>query len=102
MAYVKKYKTEEERRKAKAEGARKAVKARIAAGNNRGGRPKLTGPSQRVPTQNIGMRVPDYQVFVKLAHATGKTLVDLMHDVAEGLKAKNAALFEAAEPKIEV
>ena len=104
MAYVKKYSTKEERSKALAEAARKAVKVRMANGNNRGGRPKGSrnkNPSLAIPTSQMCVRTPDYQVFVKCASLNKTTIVDFMHTLAEHLKIKNPDQFPA-EPKIEL
>ena len=105
MAYVKKYATEEERRKAKSVAGKKGAAARIAAGHNRGGRPKGStnkNPSVALPVKTMTVREPDYKVYVKCASHNGVPIVEFMHILADHLKAKNAALFEPDAQKVEM
>lgn len=104
MAYVKKYATEEERRKAKSEAGKKGAASRIARGNNKGGRPKGStnkNPRATIPPKTLTVREDDYQVIVKCAFAANKPIVEFMHILAEHLKAKNPKLF-SEEPKVEM
>ena len=105
MAYVKKYKTEEERRLAKSKAGRKGAASRIARGNNKGGRPKGSlnkNTSSRIPTRTLTIRQPDYEVFVKCAYADNMSQVDFLHKVAENIKKKNPQLFEPNQPEVSV
>ena len=104
MPYQKKYATEEERRRAKAEGAKKAVLARIKNGNNnKGGRPKGSrnkNPSAAIPSKTMTVRENDYKVYVKLAYAANVPIVEFMHIVAESLKAKNPDIFKREDQAV--
>lgn len=105
MAYVKKYATEEERRRAKSAAGRKGAAARIAAGHNRGGRPKGSlnkNSLPRVPSRTLTVRQPDYEVFVKCAFAANVPQVEFLHMVADGLKAKNPQLFAHPQKPVNV
>lgn len=96
MPYQKKYATEEERRRAKSEAGKKGAAARIAAGHNKGGRPKGSrnkNPSAAIPPKTMTVRENDYKVYVRLAYAANVPIVEFMHIVAESLKAKNPEIF---------
>ena len=96
MAYVKKYATEEERRLAKSAAGKRGAAARIAAGHNRGGRPKGSPNKNalpRVPSRTLTVRQPDYEVIVKCAFAANVPQVEFLHLWAESLKSKNQHLF---------
>lgn len=105
MAYVKKYATEEERRRAKSAAGKKGAAARIAAGHNRGGRPKGStnkNPSVALPTKTMTVREPDYKVYVKCASHNGVPIVEFMHLLAESLKKKNPNIFAPDAQKVEM
>lgn len=46
-----------------------------------------------IPSRTVTVREPDYQVFVRLAGAANKPIVEFMHNVAEGLKKRNPQFF---------
>lgn len=105
MAYQKKYTTDAERSLAKSLAGKKGAAARIAAGHNRGGRPKGSknkNPSTREPARTLTVRKPDYEVFVKCAHAANIPQVEFLHIVAENLKKKNPHLFAPDAPTVTV
>lgn len=105
MAYKKKYATEEERRLAKSEAGKRGAAARIAAGHNRGGRPKGSpnkNPVPRVPSRTLTVRQPDYEVIVKCAFAANVPQVEFLHLWAESLKEKNPHLFSPDAKPVKV
>lgn len=97
MAYVRKFKTAAEL---------SAFRSQIAKNrkNNNGGRKPGSpnkNPAVREPARTLTVRQSDYDVIVKCAFTAGKTIVDFMHFVAEGLKRRNPKLFGADAPTVE-
>lgn len=88
--------TPEELSRIRSESGKKGAMARIAKGNNKGGRPK--GAVNKLPSiaePSVTMRVHKsaYQVFDKLASLSNITLVLFMDKVSAALKAKNPTIF---------
>ena len=93
----KRKKTREELSKIRSEAAKKGAEKRRAVGYKGVGRKKgwTKDPSLNgIPTRSMYLREPDYKIFSKLAGHADKALVDFMHSVAEGLKARNSQYFK--------
>ena len=97
MAYERKFKTAAEL---------SAFRSQMAKNRKvcKGGRPKgwTKDPALKAtPSRTITVRQPDYEVFVKCAHINGVSLVEFMHQNAEGHKQRNEEYFKCdGMPKI--
>lgn len=98
-----KKKSPEELSRIRSLAGKKGADSLKKSGNYRGGRKKgwTKDPSLKaIPMRSVGLREPDYKVFVRLAGFKGCPLVELMHIVAEALRAKNPKIFDTPDPKI--
>ena len=102
MAYVKKYKTKEERSRAMSIAGKKGAEATRARGHFRGGRKPMDPSVKAIPAKTLTVREPDYQVYVKCAFAANVPIVEFMHLNAEALKKRNPQLFAPDAPVVEV
>lgn len=105
MAYVKKYKTDAERRLAQSIAGKKGADKRRAVGYANVGRKKgwTKDPALKaIPAKTLTVREPDYQVYVKCAFAANVPIVEFMHLNAEALKKRNPQLFAPDAPVVEV
>lgn len=96
MAYVRKFKTDAELA---------AFRSQMASSrkNNNGGRPKGSpnkNPAPRVPVRTLTVRQPDYEVFVRCAHADGVTQVEFLHMLADKLRERNPQLFAVSQKPV--
>lgn len=103
---MKKYKpklTKEELSRIRSEAGKKGAKSTRERGHFRGGRPKGAtnkNPLIGLPSKSMNVREPDYNVFVRCAHAANVPLVEFMHMNAEGLKRRNPQLFTDAAQQV--
>ena len=102
MAYVKKYKTDAERRLAQSIAGKKGADKRRAVGYANVGRKPMDPALKAIPAKTLTVREPDYQVYVKCAFAANVPIVEFMHLNAEALKKRNPQLFAPDAPVVEV
>ena len=93
--------TREELSRIRAEAGRKGAASTIARGHSRGGRPK--GATNKTPsgieseTRSVMVLAVSHGVFQKCANAAGRSMIDFMSVVADGLKRRNPQLFALRE-----
>lgn len=97
--------SKEELSRIRSEAGRKGAQALLKSKNFKGGRPKGSSnknPVAREPSRTMTVRQSDYEVFVKCAFAANLPQVELLHRVAENLKAKNPQLFAVEQTPVNV
>lgn len=103
MKNVKPKLTKEELSRIRSEAGKKGAAKTRERGHFRGGRPRGSpnkNPLIGLPSKSMNVREPDYNVFVRCAHAAEKPIVEFMHIVAEGLKRRNPQIFGEDAPQV--